>query len=325
MTGSAGRLLGAVALQATVPGPSATSLNPWWWGLAGAGVLLGGLVLVLDRMALAMIRPPKKIHARKIRDLPFGKREHHFISLGQPLKGWFVDPEKDIGGPVVVLVHGWGSSHGRMTILATPLLEAGYPVFLFDVRHHGEAPDAPFVTARHFRDDTRAAIREVKATFPDRAVVLMGHSMGGSAAVLAAAEGAAVDGLVSVAAPADLWSVWSGHFDRRGLPGRWMVRLLNPFWRYRAGVPFRTLSPEKRAKEVRTPFLALHGDRDASVPVSHAHVLAREAGVEAVVLEGEGHNDILSAEILREEILEFLEGISPQSSPALEQQTKEGV
>jgi pimeloyl-ACP methyl ester carboxylesterase len=270
---------------------------------------MGGLVLALDRMALGMIRPLKKTHARKIRDLPFEKKEHHFTSLGQPLRGWFVEPETDVGGPVVVLVHGWGSSHGRMTILATPLLEAGYPVFLFDVRHHGEAPDAPFVTARHFRDDTRAAIGEVKAAFPDRAVVLMGHSMGGSAAVLAVAEGAEVDGLVSVAAPADLWGVWADHFDRRGLPGRWMVRLLNPFWRYRAGVPFRTLSPERRVKEVRIPFLVLHGDRDTSVPVSHAHVLAGEAGVGAVVLEGEGHNDLLGTAQLHREILGFLKAM----------------
>ena len=303
-------LAAVLGLESTGRGASFASMGLWQGWLAVAGILLGGLVLVLDRMALVMIRPPKKTHARNIQDLHFTKKEHAFSSLGQALKGWFVEPEKDLGGPVVVLVHGWGSSHGRMTILAEPLLEAGYPVFLFDVRHHGESPEAPFVTARHFRDDILAAVQEVRAAYPNRPVVLIGHSMGGSAAVLAVAEGAEVDGLVSVAAPADLWSVWSDHFDRQGLPGRWMVRLMNPFWRYRAGVPFRTLRPEERVKEVQIPFLILHGDRDRNVSVGHARILAREAGVEEVVLGGAGHNDLLGREILHREVLAFMKTVS---------------
>jgi len=284
-------------------------MTPWEGMLAVAGVMLGGIVLALDRMALTVIRPPQKVHAHNVRDLPFEKQERAFSSLGQPLRGWIVKPDTDLGGPVVVLVHGWGSSHGRMTILARPLVESGHPVLLFDVRHHGEAPKAPFVTIRHFRDDTRAAILEMKAAYPDRPVVLIGHSIGGSAGVLAAAEGAQVDGLVSVAAPADLWSVWSDHFNRRGIPGRWIVRLLSPFWRCRAGVPFRALQPDKRAQEVDIPFLILHGDRDMSVPVHHAQMLAGGAGKEAMILEGEGHNDLLGHEALRQAVIAFLQRI----------------
>jgi pimeloyl-ACP methyl ester carboxylesterase len=197
-----------------------------------------------------------------------------------------------------------------MTYLAEPLLEAGHPVFLFDVRHHGESPDAAYVTARHFRDDTLAAVREVRAGFPERPLVLMGHSMGGSAAILAVAEGAPVDGLVTIAAPADLWGVWAHFFDRKGLPGRWIVRILNPFWRYRAGVPFRTLRPDRRVAEVNVPFLILHGDRDRSVPVSHAASLARGAGVEPLILVGEGHNDLLAGDPLYDAVTDFLGGIT---------------
>lgn len=278
------------------------------------GVLVGAVLLVavgvfLDRMALLMIRPRIRTHARNVRTLPFQAREHLFTSLGQELRGWFVDPEEDTGGPVAVLVHGWGSSHGRMTHLAQPLLEAGHPVFLFDVRFHGDSPEAPYVTARHFRDDTLAATREVRGAFPDRPVVLVGHSMGGSAAILAVAEGAPVDGLVTVASPADLWGVWAAFFDQKGLPGRWIVRIFNPFWRYRAGVPFRTLRPDVRMGEVSVPYLLLHGDRDNSVPVSHAGVLARQAGVEPMILAGEGHSDLLASKRLHEAVLDFLDRI----------------
>jgi pimeloyl-ACP methyl ester carboxylesterase len=277
--------------------------------LVTTGLLAVATILVLDRLALVTIRPRRKVHGRNVRNLPFERREHAFTSLGQGLKGWFLEPEVDGGGAVVVLVHGWGSSHGRMTFLAEPLLQSGFPVFLFDVRYHGESPEAPYVTARHFRDDTVAATREVRAAYPDRPLVLLGHSMGGSAAILAVAEGAPVSGLVTVAAPADLWGVWAHFFDQKGLPGRWIVRTLNPFWRYRAGVPFSTLRPDERVKELDLPLLFVHGDRDQSVPPEHARILARGAGVEPVVMEGAGHNDILGSPELYRKLSAFLDAI----------------
>ncbi len=279
-----------------------------------SAALLGGIVVALDRVALKMIQPFRKRHKRSVKSLPFPVRPHPFSSLGQPLTGWFVDPITDVGGPVVVLVHGWGSSHGRMTYLARPLLESGYPVFLFDVRHHGESPEAPFVTIRHFRDDTRAAVREVEAAFPNRPVVLIGHSMGGSAAVLAVAEGAPVEGVVTIAAPAELWGVWADSFDKRGLPGRLITRILRPFWRLRAGESFSGLRPEERVREINIPFLVLHGDSDMSVAVTHAHLLAAGAGLEAVVLPGEDHNEILGKKALHLELFGFLESVSGPES-----------
>lgn len=280
----------------------------WIWMIGGMG--LAGFLLALDRMALAMIRPPRKVHARNIQRLRsfYTVRDHTFASLGQELQGWFAEPAEDASGAVAVLVHGWGSSHGRMTYLAEPLLQAGIPVFLFDVRGHGYNYDAPFVTVRHFRDDTVAATRAARAAYPDRPVVLLGHSKGGSAAVLAVAEGAPVDALVTVGAPADLWGVWARYFDQKGLPGDWIVKVMAPFWRYRAGVPFRTLDPVTRVKEVRVPFLVMHGDQDQSVPVAHARILAGGAGLEPVILEGEGHNEILGRAEAHEILLSFLKG-----------------
>lgn len=102
-----------------MPATAAVSLAVLPAGVAMVGLLLGGAVLAMDRFALVMIRPPRKTHARNVRSLPFDAREHAFTSLGQDLKGWFLEPEKDQGGPVVVLVHGWGSSHGRMTLSGT--------------------------------------------------------------------------------------------------------------------------------------------------------------------------------------------------------------
>jgi pimeloyl-ACP methyl ester carboxylesterase len=287
--------------------PLENTLSSALVGATTVGVLLGGVVFGLDRASLAMIRPARKARGRAIDALPFRARVHPFSSLGQPLKGWMLEPERDQGRAVAVLAHGWGSSHARMTRLARPLLEAGHPVFLFDVRHHGEAPDAPFVTARHFRDDILAACRKVAELYPSRPRVLIGHSMGGSCGILAAAEGAPVHGLVTIAAPADLWEVWAHFFQRKGLPGRLIVLALSPFWRVRAGVPFGTLRPEVRVKELARPLLILHGNRDESVPASHARVLGAAAGVDPIFLEGENHSDLLGSPGVVREVLTFLE------------------
>ena len=154
-----------------------------------------------------------------------------------------------------------------------------------------------------------AACREAKALFPQRSVVLAGHSMGGSTGILAAVEGAPVQGLVSISAPADLWEVWAYYFDLKGLPGKWIVRVLNPFWRIRAGVPFKTLDPESRVRELAVPFLILHGSLDESVPAKHALALAAAAGTEAVVMEGMDHGNLLDSPELHERILAFLDTI----------------
>jgi len=279
-------------------------------GVAAAGALLGGGALALDRLALAFLRPQKRVHRHHVRDLPFEPRTHPFTSLGQPLGGWVLRPEMDNGGAVAVLAHGWGSSHGRMILLARPLLEAGHPVFLFDVRYHGEAPEAPYVTARHFRDDILAATREAEALFPGRSVALIGHSMGGSAGILAVTEGAPVQGLATIAAPADLFDVWAQHLNGYWLSGELVVRLLTPFWRLRAKVPFQTLRPELKVRDLEVPFLVIHGDRDESVAVSHAQTLARGAGIEPVILKGEGHNDLLGSPEVHQAVLAFLQNLT---------------
>jgi pimeloyl-ACP methyl ester carboxylesterase len=277
--------------------------------MTAAGLVLGGAGVVLDRMALTMIRPPLKPLRKRAVDLPFQSEPIHIPSGDQILSGWLLRPEEDKGGAVLVMVHGWGSNHGTAARLGEPLLRLGYPVLLFDVRHHGESRGAPYVTARHFRDDILAATREVGTHYPGRPRVLVGHSMGGSTGVLAVAAGAPVQGLISIGAPADLWEVWAYHLDRKWLPGRWVVKMLSPFWRFRAGAPWRELDPQRRAREVNVPFLVLHGERDESVPVKQALLLAKAGGVEPRILEGEGHTDLLESEELHGVVVEFLEKV----------------
>ena len=152
------------------------------WAL-GVAILL----VVADRIAVQMIRPKFKPLSRRVTDLSFPAERVSIRSGEYTLSGWIVRPLVDNEGPVVILAHGWGSNHGTMTRLGGPLLEAGFPIVVFDVRHHGESRGAPYVTARHFRDDISAAVRLAESSFPSRPRVLVGHSMGGSTGVLSVA------------------------------------------------------------------------------------------------------------------------------------------
>lgn len=281
--------------------------------LAGIGIsgliLAGAAVFALDRLALRLIQPPLKPVRKKLSDLPASVESISFASGTQTLAGWVLRPTDDDKRPVLVLVHGWGSNHGTVARLGEPLLSAGHPLFLFDVRHHGKSHGAPYVTARHFRDDISAAVREAAIRFPGRTCVLIGHSMGGSTGVVAVSDGAPVAALISIGAPADLWEVWAYHFDRRGLPGTLLVKVLSPFWRIRAGAPWKALDPIRRAADVKVPFLVLHGEKDESVPVRHALMLASAAGVEARLLPGLGHTDLLESPVVHRLVLEFLESL----------------
>lgn len=275
----------------------------------GPALALAGALLILDRVAVRMIKPPYKPLRKKASGLPFPCEALTLSSEGQELKAWVVRPENDNGGPVLTLVHGWGSDHGTMTRLGRPLLEAGYPVFFFDVRHHGKSRGAPYVTARNYRDDIATALKKVEELFPGRRSVLVGHSMGGSTGVMAVADGAPAQGLITIGAPADLWGIWAHYLNRRGLPGKWLVRLLKPFWLRRAGVPWDTLDPIKKAGEVKVPFLIIHSDADESVPLREAHLLAGGAGVTPQIVEGEEHTDILDSPVLLQRMVTFLKGL----------------
>ncbi len=294
------------------------------FGAVSAGLVVGGTGYVLDRIALGMIRPPFKPNGNKASSLPFAHEAIRFPSGDQVLSGWIVRPEEDNLGPVLVLAHGWGSNHGTVTRLAKPLLEMGYPALLFDVRHHGKSRGAPYVTARHFRDDIIAAVQVARARFPGRTLALVGHSIGGSAGVLAVVEGAPVQGLIAIGAPADMWDVWAYHLNRKGLPGKWVVKGLGPFWRYRAGVPWKVLDPVRRAAELKVPFLVLHGGEDETVPVPQARLLAEAGEVEAHILQGELHTDILDSPRLVRLVVDFLEGLPHPPGPDARDEAQSG-
>ncbi|MGB6230271.1 MAG: alpha/beta hydrolase [Litorimonas sp.] len=114
--------------------------------------------------------------------------------------------EPKAGSPVIVFVYGGGwtrGSKGMYKFVAEGFTKDGYDVVVPDYRLY---PDSVYPDMVR---DTGAAVRAVAARFPDRSLVLMGHSAGGYNVLMTALapDLSGVDvcgriaGVVSLAAP----------------------------------------------------------------------------------------------------------------------------
>lgn len=276
----------------------------------GAAVV-GGLY-ALDRVANQVVRP---VPRAPLRTVPDSGLEHEDLVIeagGHRLAGWLLYGEKGDAGsnggarPLFLLAHGWGASYGTVMQLAEPLVRAGRDVLLFDMRGHGRNPSVPYVTVRHLRDDVVAAVRYASARFPGRGLVVVGHSFGGAASVLAAAEGARVSALVLIAAPADIVDITAEYMTDKGMPGALLTTVLRPFWWWRLGGTFLPHSPERRIRELEVPVLIIQPEHDDRVHRRHAERLAAAAGVPFHLVSDREHTDVLSAETTIRLVLDFV-------------------
>lgn len=200
---------------------------------------------------------------------------------GVALPGWFIPAGPD-RAPGVVLVHGWESARDRALPFAQFLGAAGFHTLVFDVRGHGgNAAESRPLGVGEFADDAAAAARWLAARSEVTRIALLGHSMGGAGALLAAAAEPAVSAVVAVAAPADPVRLTRQTFRLAELPIpgpvawplAWLATraLLRPRGRTVASV-----SASEAVKRIAVPALLVHGDEDRVVPVSH---LARLAAI----------------------------------------------
>ena len=264
--------------------------------LAAALGALGLVVFGLDRLAGRLVRPTIQPVERTVDTLGVPFREVTIESGEVGLRGWLVEPDgASPEEPLLILAHGWGANHGTVLRLGAPLAKKGHPLLLFDVRGHGLNPPVDEVTIRSFRDDLMACVDVARDLFPRRPLVLIGHSMGGAAGVLAAAEGAPLDALILIAAPSDVLTVTAEYLVDHDMPGHLLVNGLRPFfWRWVGGT-FRRLTPSRRIDELELPLLLIQPEHDARVIRPHADRLAAAAGAPYHLIEGREHTDVLEA------------------------------
>ncbi|MCO1598987.1 alpha/beta fold hydrolase [Micromonospora sp. RHAY321] len=132
----------------------------------------------------------------------------------------YPEPEGDAGAPAVVIWPAMGVRARYYRPFAAALRAAGLAVVVADLRGTGASTPAPSRADRHgyseLAGDVGAVLAALKRRLDGRTRLLLGHSLGGQAALLhLALDGTdAVDGLALVAVGIPYWRTYPG---RRGL------------------------------------------------------------------------------------------------------------
>ncbi len=169
-----------------------------------AAKLLIGLILFI--LALPFILVYVNTHPRRYPlDIPPSRYNAEYEAVefrsgdGTNLRGWLVKPvQPTLPSPAIIICHGLGANKSDFTELAVSLSKRGYAVLLFDFRAHGESGGSSSSLGLHEQEDILAALGFLRLR-PDvdrQRIGIYGFSMGGAAAVLAAAGSRAFSAVV---------------------------------------------------------------------------------------------------------------------------------
>lgn len=204
--------------------------------------------------------------------------------------------------PYVLFSHGWASSGARIAAWVPALREAGFAVVAFDQIAHGASPGAR-ATLPVFTD----ALVSVGERFgPARAVI--GHSLGGAAAMLALARGLQADRAILVAPAAD--PIAAAHrFARTVGLGRALCERMMAGFQSRLGIAFDEQRAERNAPRIARPALIVHDLADPVVPWDEGERYARYWPRSRLLsTQGLGHSRVLTDPAVIDAGLRFIRG-----------------
>ena len=231
-------------------------------------------------LAWLVLHPYRQPSPRTPSLLGLPQRNVRLRGNGVDLAAWHIPHPTSRAG--IVLCHGHNGCRDRFTRLLRPLHEAGFHVLLFDQRAHGQSGGSLCTYAHEEQHDVVAAAEWLRAETGIERLGLLGVSMGGAAALLAA-ETARADAVVTDCAFARMEDMVEQNFFYLPQPVREPVSRSVRYWATRwCGDVIGSVHPEAavRSWEGR-PLLVIHGERDLLVPKEHGRRLHRAGGPNA--------------------------------------------
>ena len=287
--------------------------------------------------------PHRHAPANDPADVGLAFEELTVASGGVDLPAWWIPARGGVTGPAVLLIHGWESARDRTLPNALLLNAIGLHVLTIDVRGHGANPPEELpLTAGEFGEDALAGVQALLARPDVTSVGILGHSMGGIGALLAAAAEPRVAAVVAASTPADPYRLTRQTFRLAKLPFpgpfAWpLAWLTTHVFLQPRGHTVRDVSAARAIETYSGPVLLIHGDADRVVPFGHLATLenaaqrARERDpaapdVEVLAIPGGEHSWLYEYAAYRGAVARFLSEaldgpLSPDAAEAIARAT----
>jgi pimeloyl-ACP methyl ester carboxylesterase len=193
-----------------------------------------------------------------------------------PLQGWFLPSNQT--NKTVIFAHGYRKNRLQDTTpalaLAKSLIEAGYQVILFDFRNSGSSGGNLTSVGEFEKDDLLGAIDWVKSNHPSQ-ISLLGFSMGGTTALLAAADEPSVVSVISDSAFSNLkvylndnLPTWSNLWEYPFTP--LIMNILPPLTGLHPG---RVDAYSAIDRIYPRPILFIHSINDPDIPYTNSQMM----------------------------------------------------
>lgn len=238
-----------------------------------------------------------------------------FQSQGKRLEGWFISKNRHYDtDKIVILTHGWSTNLSLLLPLARFLFNSGSDLFLYDSRGHGNSADDGPITLKKMAQDVSSAIDYAykKLKTANLPVIIVGHSMGASAGILAASYDHRIERIIACSPFSDPKTLTTRHLRQKRIPMGILVHLVFYFMERWLGTKMKNISPINRINHIEKDILLIHGTKDKVIPYADS-VSLETAGLSnktnLLKIEKRGHYDILRDSIFMNNTVAFINGI----------------
>jgi len=203
-------------------------------------------------------------------------------SDGLTLAGWLIKPDRfGKKTPAIIICHGLGANKSDFTDLAVFLARRGYLVLTFDFRAHGDSEGSRTSLGYHEQKDVSAALDYLfsRAEVDQDRIGIFGFSLGGSTAILSAAEKKKFRAVVADSAFTNLRDqarqVITGYYHLPAFP---FVDLSVLGYELYFLTKVRNIDPESVIGSIApAPVLVIAGEGDDMIPAENGRKLYQAA------------------------------------------------
>ena len=190
---------------------------------------------------------------------------------GSEIHGWLSRAPTATGA--VLLLPGVHANRRSMVRRAEFLRQAGYSTLLIDFQATGESPGGRITFGWLERLDVLAAVQYLKTRMPGQPIGVIGTSLGGAAAVLAAPPLDVQAAVLEAVYPSIDLAVGNRVEKVLGKRGRWLAPVLLSQLRPQLGVSAADLRPVDHIARLNCPILMIGGTIDRNTTLDDTRLL----------------------------------------------------